>query len=67
MTERVARLRQESLDRKPTLSTERAELMTAFYREAPSASMPMGVSAPARRSCFRRSVSPGAARGCRRA
>jgi formate C-acetyltransferase len=41
MTERVARLRQASLDRKPTLSTERAELMTAFYREAPSASMPI--------------------------
>ncbi len=41
MTERVARLRQESLDRKPTLSTERAELMTAFYREAPSAPLPI--------------------------
>ena len=41
MTERVARLRQESLDRHPTLSTERAELMTAFYREAPSASLPI--------------------------
>jgi formate C-acetyltransferase len=33
MNERVARLRQESLDAKPTLSTERAELMTRFYRE----------------------------------
>ena len=41
MTERVARLRQESLDRKPTLSTERAELMTAFYREAPAAPLPI--------------------------
>jgi len=41
MTERVARLRQDSLDRKPTLSTERAELMTAFYREAPAAPLPI--------------------------
>jgi formate C-acetyltransferase len=41
MTERVARLRQASLDRKPTLSSERAELMTAFYREAPSAPPPI--------------------------
>ncbi len=30
MTERVARLRQESLDAVPSISTERAELMTAF-------------------------------------
>src|SRR5512135_1279949 len=41
MTERVARLRQASLDCRPTLSTERAELMTAFYREAPAASLPI--------------------------
>ena len=33
MTERVARLRQASLDAVETLSTERAELLTAFYRE----------------------------------
>ncbi|HOG45607.1 MAG TPA: glycyl radical protein [Anaerolineae bacterium] len=33
MTERVARLRQESLEARPTLSTERAELMTAFYAQ----------------------------------
>jgi pyruvate formate-lyase/glycerol dehydratase family glycyl radical enzyme len=33
MTQRVARLRQQSLDARPTLSPERAELMTAFYRE----------------------------------
>jgi pyruvate formate-lyase/glycerol dehydratase family glycyl radical enzyme len=33
MTERVACLRRQSLDAKPVLSTERAELMTAFYRE----------------------------------
>jgi len=41
MTERVTRLRQQSLDRKPTLSSERAELMTAFYREAPAAPLPI--------------------------
>ena len=41
MTERVARLRQESLDRRPTLSSERAELMTAFYRDAPAAPLPI--------------------------
>ena len=33
MNERTARLRQESLDAVPTISAERAELMTAFYRE----------------------------------
>ncbi|HTP02946.1 MAG TPA: trans-4-hydroxy-L-proline dehydratase [Anaerolineales bacterium] len=32
MTERVCRLRQESLAAVPTISTERAELMTEFYR-----------------------------------
>ena len=31
-SERVARLRQESLDAVPRISTERAELMTEFYR-----------------------------------
>ncbi len=31
MTDRVARLRQQSLDAKPTISTERAELLTEFY------------------------------------
>jgi len=41
MTERVARLRQESLDRKPTLSTERAELMTEFYKDAPAVPLPI--------------------------
>jgi hypothetical protein len=41
MTERVARLRQASLDCRPRLSTERAELMTAFYREAPAAPLPI--------------------------
>jgi pyruvate formate-lyase/glycerol dehydratase family glycyl radical enzyme len=33
MTERVAHLRRESLDAVPTISTERAELMTRFYRQ----------------------------------
>jgi pyruvate formate-lyase/glycerol dehydratase family glycyl radical enzyme len=34
MTERVARLRQCSLDTKPWLSIERAKLLTDFYRQA---------------------------------
>ncbi len=34
MTERVARLREQSLDAIPTISTERAELMTEFYQKA---------------------------------
>jgi pyruvate-formate lyase len=33
MTERVARLRRESQDAVPAISTERAELVTAFYRQ----------------------------------
>ena len=33
MSERVARLRQQSLDAVPIISTERAELMTAFYQQ----------------------------------
>ena len=33
ITERVARLRRQSLDATPTLSTERAERMTAFYQQ----------------------------------
>ncbi len=33
ITERVARLRQQSLDAVPTLSAERARLMTEFYRQ----------------------------------
>jgi len=35
MSERVSRLCQESLDAVPIISTERAELMTAFYKQAP--------------------------------
>jgi formate C-acetyltransferase len=33
MNERTARLRQESLEARPSISCERAELITAFYRE----------------------------------
>jgi len=33
MTERTAYLRQQSLDSVPAISTERAELMTEFYRQ----------------------------------
>jgi pyruvate-formate lyase len=33
VTERVARLRQQSLEAVPTVSTERAELMTRFYQQ----------------------------------
>ena len=45
MSERVARLRRQSLEAKPTLSTERAELLTRFYRQD------LGVlSAPVRRA-----------------
>ena len=41
MTNRVARLRRESLEAQPWLSTERAELMTEFYRCAPPVSAPV--------------------------
>ncbi|MBE3135471.1 MAG: glycyl radical protein [Acidobacteria bacterium] len=41
MTDRVARLRQISLETRPWLSTERAELMTEFYATAPAVSIPM--------------------------
>ena len=45
MSDRVARLRRQSLDARPTISTERAELMTEFYRQD------LGpVSAPLRRA-----------------
>ena len=37
MTERVASLRRQSLDAKPAISTERARLVTAFYRDHPGA------------------------------
>lgn len=41
MTERVARLRRESLETKPWLSIERARLLTGFYRQAPPLSAPV--------------------------
>src|SRR5271157_4450861 len=41
MNERVARLRQESLDTKPWLSTERALLVTDYYRNTRTVSVPM--------------------------
>jgi pyruvate formate-lyase/glycerol dehydratase family glycyl radical enzyme len=45
MSERVTRLRQQSLDAEPSLSAERAELMTQFYRQDLGT-----VSAPVRRA-----------------
>ena len=42
MTERVARLRAQSLDTKPWLSMERARLLTEFYRNSdPAVSIPV--------------------------
>jgi len=41
MNERVARLRQQSLDTKPWLSIERAALLTEFYRHAEADSIPV--------------------------
>jgi pyruvate formate-lyase/glycerol dehydratase family glycyl radical enzyme len=41
MNERVARLRQESLDLKPWLSIERAVLITAFYEQSVETSIPL--------------------------
>ncbi len=41
MTDRVAALRRRSLETKPCLSTERAELLTAFWTAAPAASIPV--------------------------
>jgi formate C-acetyltransferase len=41
MTERVARLRQASLNAAPWLSIERARLITDFYRQAPPLSAPL--------------------------
>jgi len=46
MTERVARLRQQSLDAVPSISSERAELLTGFYRQTEGRLM----SAPVRRA-----------------
>ena len=41
MNERVARLRQESLDTRPWLSIERARLLTEFYRDSRITSPPL--------------------------
>jgi formate C-acetyltransferase len=45
MSERVTRLRRQSLDARPTLSAERAELLTEFYRQKADL-----MSAPVRRA-----------------
>ena len=45
MSERVAQLRQQSIEAIPTLSTERAELLTEFYRQDVGL-----ISAPVRRA-----------------
>ncbi len=41
MTERVARLRRETLEKHPFISSERALLLTEFFRTAPSVSPPV--------------------------
>ena len=41
MNDRVKRLRQQSLDAKPSISAERAQLMTRFYKQAGMMSAPM--------------------------
>jgi len=41
MNDRVAKLRNETLETRPWLSAERAVLMTEFYRKAPAASVPV--------------------------
>jgi trans-4-hydroxy-L-proline dehydratase len=46
MSERVARLRQQSLEAAPSISSERAELLTEFYRQTEGQMM----SAPMRRA-----------------
>jgi pyruvate formate-lyase/glycerol dehydratase family glycyl radical enzyme len=46
MSERVTHLRQQSLEAKPTISSERAELMTNFYEQ----SLGQSLSAPVRRA-----------------
>jgi len=51
MNERVTRLRQQSLDAVPVISTERAELMTQFYQQDVGL-----VSAPVRRAMAFRSL-----------
>src|ERR1043165_3389170 len=41
MEERVARLRRETLETKPWVSIERAQLLTEFYEQDRSASIPV--------------------------
>ena len=41
MNERVRKLRQQSLDTKPRISSERAELMTEFYEHSSESSAPL--------------------------
>ena len=41
MNERVRKLRQQSLDTKPRISSERAELMTDFYEHSTESSAPI--------------------------
>jgi len=41
MRERVAKLRQQSLETKPWLSIERALLITEYYRNTKNVSIPM--------------------------
>ena len=56
MTERVARLRRESLEARPSLSTERAQLLTEFYRCAPAASVPVTRAMAFRRLLERKAI-----------
>ncbi|MCR4427057.1 MAG: glycyl radical protein [Firmicutes bacterium] len=41
MNERVLKLRRQSLEAEPRISTERAELITEFYKNAPAVSAPV--------------------------
>ncbi|MBU2610688.1 MAG: glycyl radical protein [Chloroflexi bacterium] len=51
LSERVAQLRRQSLEARPTLSTERAELITQFYAQhLPGQQNPGFTSAPMRRA-----------------
>ena len=56
MTERVARLRRQSLEARPSLSTERAQILTEFYRCAPAASVPVTRALSFRHLIDRKSV-----------
>jgi len=56
VTGRVEKLRQSSLDARPWISMERAELYTEFYRDAPPASTPVLRALALRRFMERRTV-----------